>query len=394
MANGVESVGCGFAVHLLWVVYVGLNGVAVVHQFTEIDIPGAAFAPAVLDSTQRAACATACLTIATFVAGPENQLVAAATQRWLPERATRCGSASERLFIWGVSGTGKTHLLAGLCRRWQASHGHESAEYLTASQFREELVEAFKANQVPELRRRLRSRKLLAIDEIHRLPANHYLNEELVHMLDAFQQTGGRLLLASGEPPRSLAHFSPALVDRLMAGYTLALSAPGLTARRELVRRIAGSLGHVLSADVVELVGRLVPGTANDLAGAIVDLVYGPYAPAQLDANQVRKFLSNRIDRRQPSIQDIVRVVARYYSIPQKVLKSSSRRQSVAFARAMVVYLARRLTGMSFHLLGKSLSGRDHTTMIHSFRKIDQLAQHDIATQQAINELQRLLTVA
>jgi chromosomal replication initiator protein len=365
----------------------------VIHQFTEIDIPGGTFAPVVLDSTQRAACATACLTIATFVAGPENQLVAAATQRWLPEGSTRCAATSKLLFIWGAPGTGKTHLLAGLCKRWQASHGQESAEYLTASQFREELVEAFKANQVPEFRHRLRSRKLLAIDEIHRLPTNHYLNEELVHLLDAFKQTGGRVLFASGEPPRCLVHFSPALVDRLMAGYTLALSAPGLTARCELARRIAASLGHVLSAEVVELLGRLVPGTANDLAGAIVDLVYGPYAPAKLDANEVWKFLSARIDRRQPAIHDILRVVARYYSIPQKVLKSSTRRQSVAFARAMVVYLARRLTGVSFHLIGKSLSGRDHTTMIHSFRKIDQLAQHDIATQQAINELQRLLTV-
>ena len=372
---------------------VGLNGVAVIHQFTEIDIPGGAFAPVITDSTQRAACATACLTIGTFVAGPENQLVAAAAQRWLPEGEAWSGPTSDPLFLWGPPGTGKTHLLAGLCKQWQASHGQDSAEYLTASQFREELADAFKTNSVPELRHRLRSRKLLAIDEIHRLPADQYLNEELVHMLDAFKQTGSCVLLASGEPPRCLSHFSPSLVDRLLAGYTLALSAPGLTARQELARRIAASLGHVLSAEVVELFGRLVPGTANDLAGAMVDMVYGPDAPAKFDANSVWKFLATRGDQRQPATHDIIRVVARYYSITQKVLKSSSRRQSVAFARAMVVYLTRRLTGASFHLIGKSLSGRDHTTMIHSFRKIDQLAQHDIATQQAIQELQRLLTV-
>jgi chromosomal replication initiator protein len=95
--------------------------------------------------------------------------------------------------------------------------------------------------------------------------------------------------------------------------------------------------------------------------------------------------------RQRPTLREIVAAVARYYRIPQAQLKSGSRRQSIVAARAMVIYLARELAAATYEQIGRALGGRDHTTIIHSFRKIEHERSREPALQQAIDELRRTL---
>ncbi len=111
------------------------------------------------------------------------------------------------------------------------------------------------------------------------------------------------------------------------------------------------------------------------------------------DLRAVDRFLANRAARR-PAIRDVLQAVAKYYQLPQKVLKSSSRRQSAVAARAMAVYLARELAGLSYQRIGDALGGRDHSTIMHNYRKIADSLAHDGPTRDALAELQRNLAIA
>jgi chromosomal replication initiator protein len=122
-------------------------------------------------------------------------------------------------------------------------------------------------------------------------------------------------------------------------------------------------------------------------------LVYTTNPPSKIDKQHVQAFLNTIIQNHVPCFKDILSVVARYYAMSQKKLKSGSRHKSVVMARAMAVYLARQLSGMSYEQIGQALGGRDHTTIIHNFNKIQRLSAHDLATQQAVADLERILLV-
>ena len=108
------------------------------------------------------------------------------------------------------------------------------------------------------------------------------------------------------------------------------------------------------------------------------------------DARWAQDYLAARATRR-PPLRQIIAVVAKYHGVPQKVLKSSSRRQAAVYARAVVGYLARELSGTSYEQIGRALGGRDHTTIMHSYRKIQLDLRRHPATREAIDELRRIL---
>jgi chromosomal replication initiator protein len=131
-------------------------------------------------------------------------------------------------------------------------------------------------------------------------------------------------------------------------------------------------------------------GTASQLIGALYELFAEVPKGTPADSNHARRFLAAR-DARCPNLNEIVAIVARHYGVPQKLLRSHSRRQSAVQARAAVVYLARELTELSYAQIGRALGGRDHTTIMHSYRKIEGDCQQHLAMQQMLDDLCRIL---
>jgi len=364
----------------------------VVDRVTEIPLPGRTFCGSSVDQRD----APVRVELAAFVAGPENRLLASAVQRLLPpaELESR-GTAPTVLAIYGPSGTGKTHLARGLVRSWRErscvdGNGADCAEYLTATDFRHTLADAIKAASVGEFRSRLRGRKLLAIDDIDRLPRDDYLQQELRYTIDACEERGGRLVVTSSTPASSLRNLSADVRSRLAGGLELRLSPPDEAARERIARHVSAALGRPLSDEAARRLAAGVTGTAGDVFGALFELNANLTRPIGSDVRAVERYLGARAARR-PTLRDILQAVAKYYRVPQKVLKSSSRRQSAVFARAMAVYLARELVGLSYERIGNALGGRDHTTIMHNYRKITKRLTHDSATREAVDDLQRHL---
>ena len=366
-----------------------------VDQLTEVPLPGRTAAP---HAYGRALVGEAGVRLPAFIAGPENRLVAATMGRLLNRADTepldpthaRPHSLPFVLSLFGPSGVGKTHLSQGLVRHWQARRGAGSAEYVTAQDFRRQFNESMTGNSVVAFRDRFRQRELLAIDELHRLPNDDYLLRELRSALDALEDHGAMVVVTSTRPVTALSNLSPDLRSRLAAGLMLQLASPGMAARMRIVQQFSAALGRPLSDEVVHRLAAGLRGTASRLIGAIFELCTELQNNADPVADQADRLLSSR-DAERPTPREVVAIVARHYGVSQRLLKSSSRKQCLVRARATAIYLARELSQASYEQIGQALGGRDHTTIMHSFRKVERDRQHDFAMQETLADLRRIL---
>jgi chromosomal replication initiator protein len=363
----------------------------VVDQITEIALPGRSVVshrggPASADETR--------VNLPAFVAGPENRLVAATVAQLLDRADSQASLAtSDRTYtlplvlaLFGPSGVGKTHVSRGLVRHWQNRRGPASAEYVTAQDFRRLFNEAMSDNSVLAFRDRFRTRELLAIDELHRLPGDDYLLQELRATVDSLEERGSIIVVTSTQPVTSLSNLSTDLRSRLASGLMLQLAAPGIAARTRIVQHVSSALGRPLPDEVVHRLAAGLHGTASRLIGAIFELC----ADLRKSTDQAGDLLA-AVDSRRPTLPEIVALVARHYGVQQRLLKSSSRKQCLVRARATVIYLARELSDASYEQIGRALGGRDHTTIMHNFRKVQRERQHDFAMQETLEDLRRIL---
>lgn len=364
---------------------------------TELPLPGRTLRTA----TDIDRAVPARVTLSAFVAGPENRLVASAVGRLLDSAHTRTTPAV--LVICGASGTGKTHLARGLVRAQQERAGIDRgglhgehiavAEYFTAADFRRALYGAIKTHTVREFRHRIRGLELLAIDDVDGLPRDEYVQQELRATLDAYEESSGMILLTTSRPAGGLRNLPVDVRSRLAGGLELRLAPPEAEARAQLARQLSAALGRPLSLAAAERLAAGVSGTAGDIFAAVWAVRVAGEQTDRDDLAVVEDYLTGRALRR-PAMHDILRAVAKYYRLPQKVLKSASRRQSAVAARAMAVYLARELVGLSYTRIGQALGGRDHTTIMHNYHKIADILPRDAATRAALADLKNNLRQA
>jgi chromosomal replication initiator protein len=330
-----------------------------------------------------------------FVAGPENRLVASTFCRLLKAESflahgvapTAHRQLPRVLALFGATGTGKTHLARGLVRYCQVSRGETDAGYLTAQDFRQQFNESISQNSVSDFRHRVRTHALLAIDDLHRLPEDRHLMQELRHTIDALEEAGSTLLVTSTKPIHMLANLPADIRTRLACGLMLQLAPPGNAARVRIVRHISSALSRPLSDDAVQRFADGLKGTASQLFGALFESA----AERGHDGRADGEHLSPNRRNREPSLREIITVVAKYCKLSQKELKSTSRKRAAVLARATVVALARELTSESYEQIGRALGGRDHTTIMHSSQRIESERQRDLVIQETLDDLRRIL---
>ncbi len=338
---------------------------------TEIPLPGRMFAPP--DALAQSSAARTPLPA--FVAGPENRLVAGAIDRLLqatpaaPEASGPKPAATSPIVLVGPSGTGKSHLAFGLVRHWQSRYGDQSALYTTAADFRHRLYDAIKRQAELEFRAEMRGCQLLAIDDLHHLPADDHVLQELRYTIDDYDDQGAVIVITSTEPISALPNLPSDLRSRLACGLLLHLAPPGDAARIRILRHAVRSLGRSISDETSERLAHGIEGTANNLFKALFELSNSPNDTQCDYERHATQLLAARAARR-PTLREIISVVARHQNVRQAQLKSSSRRQSIVYARALVVFLAHELTAARYDEIGRALGGRDHTTIIHNYRKI------------------------
>jgi chromosomal replication initiator protein len=317
-----------------------------------------------------------------FVVGPCNRLAYAAARRLVDEPSS---TGASPLFVHGECGVGKTHLLQGVCRRFIDRHGRAPrVRYVTGEQFTNDFILAIRNGELESFRRSLRRVDLLAIDDVHFLSNKSRTQSEFLCTLDAIDLAGARVVLASDEHPRHIRRFSQALVSRFMSGMVVQVDRPDRETRLAIIRSLAHERGlSVADAAAEEIAGRCV-GSIREIQGVIAKLAallsiqhqlpLGPRAGARggEDGQSIGSVLVQQLfqdDGWQPTapvrIQTIIDVVVDRMGIQKSDLMGSGRHRRVVLGRAMVAYLGRRMTTMSYPELARAL-GRSYHSTIHT----------------------------
>lgn len=313
-----------------------------------------------------------------FIAGPENALV-----RELAAAATSDPLLANPLVLCGPLGVGKSslaHALAALRReRLQLT----SVIATTGSDLVRALAHAIEADDAADFRMRHQQCDLLLIDDVQQLVGKAAAEKFLLAAIDGLLSRGALVIATLPQLPQATAGLAPALASRLAGGLVVPLAPPGLLARRELVRQAASRAGLPITDDVVERIAsenkpRAHSISPREMRHAVLQLAAD--APCDLE-NQPHA--DAKIVCKQSAV-----AVARQSGLSLAELRGKSRRQAIADARGLAMYLARQLCGASYAQIGKHFGHRDHTTVLHACNKFAGLIATDDATCRLAKELE------
>ncbi len=337
------------------------------------------------------------LTFETFVVGRCNTLAHAAA-RQVAMAARGEVVMFNPLYIHAGVGLGKTHLLQSLAWAGNAS-ADRKVLYLTAEKFMYGFVSALRAQTAIAFKEALRSIDVLVIDDLQFLQGKS-TQAEFCHTLNALIDAGRQVVIASDRPPSDLESLEERVRSRLAGGLVVEMGSLGEELRLEILKaRTAAAKQHHAGFDVpppvLAFIAKTVTHNGRDLEGALNRLL----AHSKLTGNSITLEMAEREIRdlirpqepKRVKIEDIQRVVARQYNVSRADLLSSRRTANVVRPRQVAMYLAKTLTLRSLPEIGRRFGGRDHTTVLHAVRKIENLVSTDNALAEEIELLKRQL---
>ncbi|KUO52010.1 MAG: chromosomal replication initiator DnaA [Sphingomonadales bacterium BRH_c42] len=331
------------------------------------------------------------LTFAAFVTGEANVLACNAAQRMA---ATEQPQFSP-LYLKAATGQGKTHLLHAIGHAYLAAHTRARIFYCSAERFMVEFVQALKANQMIEFKARLRSFDLLLVDDIQFIIGKASAQEELLYTIDALLAEGKRLVFAADRAPQALDGVEPRLLSRLSMGLVADIQPADIELRRSILEsKLTRFAPLEVPGDVLEFLARTITRNVRELVGGLNKLIAyaqltGQEVSLQLAEEQLTDILS--ANRRRITIDEIQRTVCQFYRIDRAEMSSKRRARAVVRPRQVAMYLAKVLTPRSYPEIGRKFGGRDHSTVIHAVRLIEDLRQRDADMDGDVRSLLRQL---
>ena len=328
-------------------------------------------------------------TFENFVTGPCNRLPQAACVAV----GEQPGKAYNPLFIHGGVGLGKTHLLQAVCQKLLERQQDARILYLSCDSFINQFMAAIEHGDMHQFRYRYRQVDMLVIDDIHFLTGRERTQEEFFHTFNTLYQGHKQIILSADCPPSEIPELEERLVSRFNWGLVARIEKPCYETRVAILQKKARLRGLLLPEDVVCYIAAKVENNTRELEGAITKLQgMGMLQNGLIDLELAKAALGETAspDQRRITIQQILDAVTKYYNVRLSDLQSKKRHKSIAFPRQVCMYLARRHTRYSLEEIGGYFGGRDHTTVMHAVRTVDDDGKNDqnIATQLAHLETQ------
>jgi len=332
------------------------------------------------------------LTFTTFVTGTANVLAANAAQRMAAVETPQFSP----LYLKAATGQGKTHLLHAIGHAFLASHPRARIFYCSAERFMVEFVQALRQNQMIEFKSRLRGFDLLLVDDIQFIIGKASAQEELLYTIDALLAEGKRLVFAADRAPQALDGVEQRLLSRLSMGLVADIAPADIDLRRSILEhRLARfSSPTEVPSDVIEFLARTINRNVRELVGGLNKLIAyaqltGQAVSLQLAEEQLTDILS--ANRKRITIDEIQRTVCQFYRVDRTEMASKRRARAVVRPRQVAMYLAKVLTPRSYPEIGRKFGGRDHSTVIHAVRLIEDLRTRDADMDGDVRSLLRQL---
>ena len=324
-----------------------------------------------------------------FIVGNCNRLAHAAAKSIIESP----GYMYNPLFIYGSTGMGKTHLLQSIYLTLIKTN--DNILYITCEDLTNNLINSLKCDKIDQFREKYREVDVLLIDDIHYLSNVDELKDEFFHTFNALYNAQKQIVLASDCHPEKIQSIEKRLISRFNWGLKCKLEPPDLETSAAIIEKKSLAMGINIPLDVIHLLARNITSNVREIEGAVLKIKKKSFLNnSEINVDLVKDTLYEQLsEKKNISVEMILRAISVQFELNITILLSKNRSKSVTLPRQMAMYLARKLTNLSYNEIGGFFGGRDHTTVMHAYDKIKNLKEENDMTKSVLikveNELKR-----
>lgn len=326
----------------------------------------------------------------TYIEGKSNQFGRAAAL----QIGENPGGSYNPLFIYGGVGLGKTHLMQAV-GNLMVDRGARKVQYLHSEKFVREMVQSLRNGTQDQFKKHYRSLDALLVDDIQFFANKTQTQEEFFHTFNALLENGQQIIMTCDRYPQEIDGVEERLKSRFGWGLTVAIEPPELETRVAILNAKAEQYGYELSDEVSFFIASRIASNVRELEGALRRVAANSqFTGKPITIEFVKDALKDllAVRDRLVTVQNIQKTVCDYYQVRNSDLMSKKRNRSIARPRQVAMFLSKKLTRHSLPEIGEAFGGRDHTTVLHAFRKITELSQSDSRIEEDIKHLTRTLS--
>jgi len=306
-----------------------------------------------------------------FVIGPGNRFAHAASVAVSESPAKQYNP----LFIYGPTGLGKTHLLHSIANATIKCHPEFKVLYISSEKFTNQLISAIQTKTTPQFRAKYRSLDLLLIDDVHFIAEKNSTQEEFFNTFNALYDNAKQIVVTSDKFPKDIPNFEERLRSRFEWGLIADIQPPDLETKVAILNKKAEFENVALPQDVAFYLASNTDHNIRVLEGSLIRLsAFASLRNIPITMTLAKEVMGNIISdkKKEITIDMITKEVASYFSVKVSDLKSAKRIKSIMLPRQIAIFLSRRLTGNSLVSIGEKFGGKDHATIIHSIKKVEE----------------------
>ena len=332
-----------------------------------------------------------------FIVGPSNELAFASAKRF----CTKDINDFNPLYVYGGVGLGKTHLLHAIGWKYKEENLEKSVLYLSAERFMFQFIKSLRQKDTMSFKQKFRSVDVLILDDIQFMIGKVSTQEEFFHTFNSLLDMNKKVIISGDRPPSDLGSFNERMKSRLSGGLVVDIMPADYNLRFSIIKNKYNELKdrnkNTLSLDeeVLSFLAKTVTSNVRELEGALNKVytfsnILGKKIDVELTKSVLKDLLKSN-DKR-ITIDEIQKKVSSYYNIRIDDLISSRRIRTFARPRQIAMYLSKKLTTRSLPEIGRKFGGRDHTTVIHAVKKIDELKENDSKFDEDVNLITQMIT--
>jgi len=326
-----------------------------------------------------------------FVVGSSNRFAHAASIAVAQAPA----KAYNPLFLYGGVGLGKTHLMQAIAHYILAHNAFAKIFYISCESFTNELINAIQNRTTLKFRQKFRGVDVLLIDDIHFLSGKEHAQDEFFHTFNTLYDAHKQIILSSDRPPKEILNLEERLVSRFEWGLVTDIQPPDFETRVAILRKKAVLSGLIVPDDVVFYIAEKIKTNIRKLEGALLRVVSNTtLTGVELSVAVAEQVLQDFIISEEANIiniDTIQKVVAEYFDIRVADMKSDRRPKSIAYPRQIAMYLTRALTKFSLPEIGEAFGGRDHSTVLHACKLVENKFNEDFSVKKVITTIRQRL---
>jgi chromosomal replication initiator protein len=329
-------------------------------------------------------------TFENFVVGKPNELAHAAARRVAEAEAVTFNP----LFLYGGVGLGKTHLMHAIAWHMRCERPDRVVLYLSAEKFMYEFIRALRYKDTMSFKSLFRSVDLLMIDDVQFIGGKDSTQEEFFHTFNALVDQNRQVVVSADKSPSDLEGMEERLRSRLGWGLVADIHPTTYELRLGILQAKADQQKAEIPPKVLEFLAHKITANVRELEGALTRLVaHAELVNRPITLESAQELLADllRASDRRVTIDDIQKRVAEHFNVKVSDMSSSRRSRSVARPRQVAMYLAKQLTSRSLPEIGRKFGGRDHTTVMHAVKRVEELAEADKAMAEDVDLLRRML---